>query len=137
MNTTFFLNQIMSASFVGKTFYVGLSSTEPNVCGTGYTEPEAATYARATLSSFSTPVGGVVSNASAVTFGKTVQDWFADGEKASYWLLFDGSGSTAHLLSYGELITKKEIRFNVNVSIPANALKIRLFNSFDDLEDGE
>lgn len=69
MNTTYFLNQIMGNVFKSKTdpalpqkYYLGVSTTEPNVNGTGVTEPtdSGSGYKRIEITGLSEPTNGAI-----------------------------------------------------------------------------
>ena len=70
MNTTYFLNQVMGNLFKTKEtpalpteYYIGLSSTQPAVGGTGVTEPLSNSgYHRVILENLSEPDDGVITN---------------------------------------------------------------------------
>ena len=70
MNTTYFLNLAAGNLFGTKTspeipsnYYIGLSTSAPNVNGTNVNEPStSAGYARVKLTTLSEPASGVVTN---------------------------------------------------------------------------
>lgn len=128
MNTTYWLNNIMSTMYTNNAtgFYVGLSSSAPSVAGTGFTEPSGGNYSRVKVASFTAPTNGVVKNSAAITFPQSSQTWFESDAKAAYWLLFDGSGASAKLLSWGALDEPKTIESNTTITIAANTLSVTL-----------
>lgn len=128
MNSTYWLNTIMDTMYTNNTgeFYVGLSSTLPNKDGSGVSEPSGGNYSRAKVSGFTAPSNGKVSNSGTLKFPCSTGAWFDSTAKAAYWVLFDGSGSNAHVLSGGNLSKAKSIEDNVSITIAANELSISL-----------
>lgn len=92
-----------------KELYVGLglSSSSPRRDGTGYDEPSGNGYERVLLGVFDepytqkmgTPSMGTVTNAAETHFKAATGTWGT----CKYFLLFDGAGSNANLLAFGEL----------------------------------
>lgn len=127
MNTTYWINTIMSAAFGGgTTFYVGLSSTTPNANGGGVTEPSGGGYARVRVIRFTTPANGVVKNAGDILFPQSSNEWFPATKQATNWVLFDGSGSSANVLASGALTSPLTVSIDVTVKIPKETLCITL-----------
>lgn len=128
MNTTYWLNKIMDTMYTSASseFWVGLSSTLPNQAGTGVSEPSGGNYARVQLTEFTSPVDGTIKNVSALEFNRSTSVWFDSDHKAKYWVLFDGSGEMAKLLSSGELDEPKTIESNTSITIAAETLSITL-----------
>ena len=71
MTTTYFLNlaagnllRTKTDPAIPDTYYIGLSSTLPNVDGSGATEPsmDGTGYARVALNSLSEPINGTITN---------------------------------------------------------------------------
>ena len=83
MNTTYFLNCVAGNVFGTKsepaiptTYYIGLSTTAPNINGTGVDEPSTdAGYARVQLTNMSEPLDGVVTNELAINFNESTASW--------------------------------------------------------------
>lgn len=127
MNSTYWLNKVMSTMYTNgsDSFYIGLSSTKPAKDGSGVTEPTGNNYARVQIAAFTAPNNGVVKNSAALEFPRSTGVWF-NSPKAAYWILFDGSGSSAHVLSCGELDEPKSIESNTIVTIAAETLSITL-----------
>lgn len=128
MNSTYWLNKIMNTMYTSNSgeFWVGLSSTEPLGSGANVSEPDGGAYARVRINEFSAPVNGMVKNTAAIEFPRSTSTWFESNKKARYWLLFDGSGTDAHLLSSGELDEAKTIESNTTITISANTLSVTL-----------
>ena len=127
MNTTYWLNKIMDKMYTSgeDTFYVGLSSSQPNKDGTGVSEPNGNNYARVQITAFTAPENGVIKNTVSLEFPRSTGVWF-DTPKAAYWVLFDGSDSSANVISSGELDEPKSIESNTIVTIAENTLSITL-----------
>lgn len=130
MNTVYWINQIMSAMYTNGTteFWVGLSSTEPSRDGTGVTEPAGDDYARVQLTAFSEPIDGYICNANDLEFAKSTTDWFPADAKAAFWVLFDGAGDEANVLSAGELEKPKTIESDVRTTLAAETLGVTLLD---------
>lgn len=128
MNTTYWLNKIMKTQFADNAslLFVGLSSTAPSEDGTGYTEPAKYGYARAPIGTLTAPDNGTVKNKKTISFQQSTGVWFPNEAKAKYWLLFDGSGSDANLLSYGAFASEQAVGDEAVVIIPAGGLVFSL-----------
>lgn len=128
MNSLYWINTIMSTMYSdnARVFYVGLSSTQPNSDGSGVSEPVGNGYSRVRVASFTSPVSGRVSNTNDLEFNRSTDTWFTDSNKAAYWVLFDGDGEGANVLSFGLLDEPKCIESNTVVKIAANSLSITL-----------
>lgn len=130
MNTTYWRNTIMTAIYgsgTGRSFYVGLSSTAPTAAGGNVTEPASANgYARVQVTAFTSPVDGVVKNSAGIVFPSSTGTWFPVSSPAAYWVMFDGAGAGAHVLSSGTLDEPTSIGSNTVVSIPAEEISILL-----------
>lgn len=134
MNTTRFKNLIMGNVFrtntsvpIPSTYYVGLSSTEPNVSGGGVTEPSTSGtgYARVALSSLSTPSDGVITNNSAITFPESLTSWFPAANPATHYVIYDAA-TGGNLLMYNELVTPRIIEVSTVATIRAGSLYLQL-----------
>lgn len=129
MNTTYWINEIMSTTFPssGATgFYVGLSSTMPTAAGGNATEPSGNNYSRQAITAFTAPSNGVVSNAADIEFGRSSGIWFDRTNQCKYWVLFDGTGSGAHVLAAGTLQKPLTILGNATITFAAGAIKFTL-----------
>lgn len=128
MNSTHWLNKIMDTMYTSNTdeFYIGLSSTAPAKDGTGVTEPTGGNYGRVKVTAFTAPVDGMVKNTEALEFPRSTAVWFESTAKATYWVLFDGAGTDANVLSSGNLDEAKTIETNTVITIAAETLSITL-----------
>lgn len=128
MNTIYWLNKIMDNIYTsGATeFWLGLSSVLPSADGSGVIEPEGNNYNRVKINGFTAPTDGVVKNSSELNFPKSTGVWFPSENKAAYWLLFNGSDSSASLLSCGMLLEAKTVESDTVITIPAETLSIAL-----------
>lgn len=135
MNSTYWLNKIMDTMYTQNSdFYIGLSSTLPNADGTNVTEPTGNSYARVLVTEFSEPINGVVKNTEALVFPRSTGVWFEATDKAKYWVLFDGDGEDANLLSSGELDEPKTVESNTIITIEAETLSVTLTDYIETLE---
>lgn len=130
MNSLYWINRIMSTMYSNSatTFFVGLSSTEPDSAGNNISEPTGGNYARVRVASFTEPSNGMVSNTNELEFNRSSDIWFSDENKATYWVVFDGADTDAHMLSCGLLDSPRCIDSNTVVKIAANSLTITLSN---------
>lgn len=134
MNTTFWRNEIMDSIYgdANRDYYIGLSSTKPTVAGGNVTEPVANGYARVKINQFTASSDGTVRNAQDIVFPLSTGTWFNEEHLAGYWVMFDGAGANAHLISSGTLETPIGIWKNTVVTIAANKVVITLTDGADD-----
>lgn len=131
MTTTYFLNCVMGNVFKTKTtptipnrVYLGLSSTEPNMDGSGATEPSvAAAYARVPLTTLSVPTNGVITNTDDITFPESTNNWGT----MTHFVLYD-SATGGNLLMYNELTQPRSIESATIVMVKPDNLKLTLTN---------
>ena len=129
MNTTYWRNKIMDDTFQaasGNVFYIGLSSSTPTASGANVTEPTANGYERVQISSFTQASDGSIENTSDIVFPVSTGTWFPASQLATHWVLFDGPGASAHLLSAGTLEEPIGIWKNTTVTIGAGRVVITL-----------
>lgn len=107
-------------------FYLGLSSTKPTAAGGNVSEPSGNNYARVQITAFTTPANGVVKNKSAISFPQSTGIWFPATAKASYWVLFDGSGSSANVLSSGAITEPTIVWTGAVITIAKESISITL-----------
>lgn len=133
MNTTYFLQMVAGNTFgTQKTpafpekYYIGLSSSTPNLDGTGVNEPSTdAGYARKELNSLSTPVDGTVTNELAINFDESEADWGT----ITHYVIFDSDTvDSGNLLMYGELSTPRRVEAATIMTIKENYLKLAAQN---------
>ena len=104
--------------------YIGLSTTQPNVDGTGVTEPASGTgYARVPANNGGfTAANGNVTNSNYLYFPEATTAW----GRVLYLCVFEGNSTTSKLRYFGALTTPKDITVNsvplfrpgsINVSI--------------------
>lgn len=127
MTTAYFLNLIMGNVFgsqasptIPETYYLGLSSTTPNADGTGVTEPTGGGYGRATITSFTVPTDGTVSNAESVDFPIATADW---GSPITHYVLYDAAGN---VLLWDALVKERNIQSDTQFYFKPNALTFTL-----------
>lgn len=135
MNSVYWINKIMNDMYTNSTseFWVGLSSTLPAKDGSNISEPTGDDYARVRLTAFSEADDGYVHNVEDLVFAKTTSVWFPSDAKATYWVLFDGAGADAHLLSAGELLEPKTVETSSRLTLAAETLGITLLDYEPDI----
>ena len=133
MNTTYFLNCVAGNVFNTKTspalpttYYIGLSTTAPNVNGTGVDEPSTdAGYARVQLTTLSEPLDGVVTNSQAINFNESTASWGT----ITHFVIYDAETvDTGNLLMYGELSTPRSVEAATIMTIKEGYLKLSAQN---------
>lgn len=131
MNTTYFLNQVMGNLFKTKEtpalpseYYIGLSSTAPNISGGNVTEPLSNSgYKRVKLENLSEPADGVITNEQAISFDESTADWGT----MSHFVIYDAL-EAGNLLMYDTLSTPRNVEAATIVTIKANSLTLTLSN---------
>lgn len=131
MNTTYFLNVVAGNVLKTKSipalptkFYLGLSSTAPNLDGTGATEPAtSAGYKRVELTSLSEPANGVVTNDATIDFDESTADWGT----MTHFVIFD-SETGGNLLMYGALSVSRTVEAATIMTIKAGSLNLSVVN---------
>ena len=120
MNTTYFLNQVMGNLFKTKEtpalpseYYIGLSSTAPNISGGNVTE----------LENLSEPADGVITNEQAISFDESTANWGT----MSHFVIYDAL-EAGNLLMYDTLSTPRNVEAATIVTIKANSLTLTLSN---------
>ena len=131
MNTTYFLNQVMGNLFKTKEtpalpseYYIGLSSTAPNISGGNVTEPLSNSgYKRVKLENLSEPADGVITNEQAISFDESTANWGT----MSHFVIYDAL-EAGNLLMYDTLSTPRNVEAATIVTIKANSLTLTLGN---------
>lgn len=131
MNTTYFLNQVMGNLFKTKEtpalpseYYIGLSSTAPNISGGNVTEPLSNSgYKRVKLENLSEPADGVITNEHAISFDESTANWGT----MSHFVIYDAL-EAGNLLMYDTLSTPRNVEAATIVTIKANSLTLTLSN---------
>lgn len=131
MTSTYFLNCIMGNVFMTKLsptlpkkVYLGLSSTAPQVDGTGVSEPLAsAGYQRVELTNLGEPVNGVVSNGGEIQFDESSASWGT----ITHFVLFD-SPTDGNLLMFNQLSQSRSVETATLVMVKTGSLKLTLAN---------
>lgn len=131
MNTTYFLNQVMGNLFKTKEtpalpseYYIGLSSTAPNISGGNVTEPLSNSgYKRLKLENLSEPADGVITNEQAISFDESTANWGT----MSHFVIYDAL-EAGNLLMYDTLSTPRNVEAATIVTIKANSLTLTLSN---------
>lgn len=131
MNTTYFLNQVMGNLFKTKEtpalpseYYIGLSSTAPNISGGNVTEPLSNSgYKRVKLENLSEPADGVITNEQAISFDESTANWGT----MSHFVIYDAL-EAGNLLMYDTLSTPRNVEATTIVTIKANSLTLTLSN---------
>lgn len=130
MTTTYFLNIIAGNVFNTKTspalpgeFYLGVSTTAPNLDGTGVTEPSDAAYARVKVTSLSEPDNGSVKNSADIPFADATEDWGT----CTHFVMYDAQ-TGGNLLMYGKLDKSRVVQADSQLSFLAGGLSLSLKN---------
>ena len=131
MNTTYFLNQVMGNLFKTKEtpalpseYYIGLSSTAPNISGGNVTEPLSNSgYKRVKLENLSEPADGVITNEQAISFDESTANWGT----MSHFVIYDAL-EAGNLLMYDTLSTPRNVEAATIVTIKANSMTLTLSN---------
>ena len=131
MTSTYFLNCIMGNVFMTKLsptlpkkVYLGLSSTAPQVDGTGVSEPLAsAGYQRVELTNLGEPVNGVVSNDGEIQFDESSASWGT----ITHFVLFD-SPTDGNLLMFNQLSQSRSVETATIVMVKTGSSKLTLAN---------
>lgn len=131
MNTTYFLNQVMGNLFKTKEtpalpseYYIGLSSTAPNISGGNVIEPLSNSgYKRVKLENLSEPADGVITNEQAISFDESTANWGT----MSHFVIYDAL-EAGNLLMYDTLSTPRNVEAATIVTIKANSLTLTLSN---------
>lgn len=129
MNTTYWRNKVMDDMYQassGNAFYIGLSSSTPTAAGGNVTEPTGNGYARVQISAFTRADDGSIENVNDIVFPVSTGTWFPADRLATHWVVFDGSGAGAHLLSSGTLEEPIGIWKNTTVTIASGKVVITL-----------
>lgn len=134
MNSTYFLNCVAGNVFGSQTapalptsYYLGLSTTQPNLDGSGVTEPkELAGYARVKLDCLSVPKEGVITNTETIDFNESTADWGT----ITHFVVFDSPDvNSGHLLMYGNLSTARTVETATIMTIKKEYLKLSVQNA--------
>lgn len=133
MNTTYFLNCAAGNLFRTKTtpaipqnYYLGLSTTPPNMDGSGVTEPPvSASYQRIALDDLSQPVGGLVTNQGTISFPESTANW---GTVTHYVIYDSPTAGNGNLLMYGALSTPRSVETATIMAIKSGYLKLSVKN---------
>ena len=132
MNTTYFLNCASGNLFGTKKspaiptkYFIGLSTTAPNVSGANVNEPPiSAGYARIELTMLSEPNAGVVTNNQAINFNESTASWGT----ITHFVIYD-SGIGGNLLMYGALSTPRVVEAATIMTIKEGYLTLSTQNS--------
>lgn len=133
MNTTYYINCVAGNVFGTKStpalptaYYIGLSTTSPDVGGSNVTEPSTESgYARVHLTSMSDPVNGVVSNTASIDFNESTASW---GTVTHYVIYDSATVGSGNLLMYGELSSPRTVEAATVMTIRNNSLKLSVVN---------
>lgn len=130
MTTQYFLNIVAGNVYNTETgtalptqYFIGLSTTAPNINGTNVTEPTGSGYARMELTNLSAPSGGVVTNTASIDFPESTASWGT----TTHFVIYDAL-TNGNLLQYGPLSTPRSIEPATIMSIPANYLNLSVQN---------
>lgn len=133
MTSTYFLNCIMGNVFNTKTspalptkVYLGLSTSAPNLDGTGVTEPATSGgYARVELTSLSEPSDGQITNNAEISFPESSTAW---GDITHFVLYDSPTRGSGNLLMYNVLSQTRRVEAATIVMVKTGSLKLKLAN---------
>lgn len=131
MNTTHFLNRVAGNLFRTETtpaipneYYIGLSTTEPNMSGSNVSEPSSgAGYGRVLLDNLGAPVNGVVTNTANINFEESTASWGT----VTHFVIFDAEIG-GNLLMYGALSTPRVVEAATVMTIRQDYLRLSAQN---------
>ena len=131
MTTNYFLNSIMGNVFKSKTnpalpdnYYIGLSTSEPNIEGGNVSEPPSnGGYSRVLLTELKEPVNGVITNKSSISFNESTSDWGV----ITHFVIYDAA-TDGNLLMYDTLTSSRTVESDTVVMIKADSLQLTLAN---------
>lgn len=106
-------------------FYIALSKTQPNVNGTGVTEPSGGGYARVqvanTTTNWTTSTASALSNSVQVEFADSTADWGT----ITYICLYDAI-TGGNLIGFGALTSAKTVQSTTTVLFAPSTLNIAM-----------
>ena len=116
MNTKYFLNLVAGNVFQSQTtpaipteYYIGLSTTTPNINGSNVNEPPASgSYQRIKLTNLSAPTDGVITNNADISWPESTSDW---GVVTSYVIYDSATVGAGNLLA--EIHETSDITYRV------------------------
>ena len=104
--------------------YLGLSTSAPDIDGSGVTEPLAsAGYERVELNSLSVPANGVITNESAISFPESSASWGT----VTHFALYDAPVN-GNLLMFNVLSQARSVETATIVMVKTGSLKLTLAN---------
>ena len=107
-----------------RSVYLGLSSSAPDVDGSGATEPLAsAGYSRVELNSLDVPTNGVITNKSEISFPESSASWGT----VTHFVLYDAPVN-GNLLMFNVLSQARSVEQATIVMVKAGSLKLTLAN---------
>ncbi len=106
---------------IPENYYIGFSTTAPNIDGTGVSEPDPTTtgYARLKLTCLSEPDNGVVTNTQFLDFAESTGDWGT----VTHFVIYDAQ-TGGNLLMYGELSNPKTVHADTVMTIKPEYLTL-------------
>lgn len=134
MITTYFKNLIAdnlwhtagdAESAIPATYYVALSSTEPQEDGTGVTEPSGASnYNRQALGAMKVASDGTTSNANGIAWSR----FEANQGTIGFWALYDAK-TGGQMLMGGALDSEKHLDAGTTIAFEPGALVLSILGA--------
>lgn len=133
MVTTYFMNVVAGNVFKCKTdpplpekMFLGVSSTEPNLDGSGVTEPSAAAgYKRKAIAGLGEPTNGVVRNKQIIELDESTDDWGV----MRYWVVYDSDSiEGGNLLAYGPFERQRTVEGRTTMTVGVGELDLGVVN---------
>lgn len=131
MVTTYFKNLVADnvwhtegASALPSTYYLAMSTTEPQEDGSGVTEPsQSSGYRRVAISALSAASNGEVRNTERLAWPKVISNEGVVG----YWAIYDAAERAGgNLLMGGALNESKHLESGTAMMIDANGLTLKV-----------
>lgn len=129
MNTTVLLNTAATKVWGTSPIYLGMSTTAPNINGTGATEPVVSGngYARIQITNLSAPTNGVITNTKELSFPRILKS----SGKVTYFTIYDSATvGSGNLLAFIKIPDAEQIQLipRTVVNIEPNGIKLNVTN---------
>jgi hypothetical protein len=113
-------NKVLAEEFNSVPLYLALTTTASSDASAGTEATVMTQYARKPIT-FTTPVGGAISNTAIVDYGVVA----GSGATIVGWAIFDAA-TGGNMLVYGDFDPVQTVSVNNNIVVPANTINISL-----------